>query len=253
MLTAVDPCCTPELDDPIGRETLRRMASVDRYNRWIYREIAPFVGQTVLEVGCGIGNMTRFFLGVQRLIALDRLPGSVDLVSETFAAMPNVQVCLGDISSPDTVAQLSPYAIDTVVCLNVLEHIQRDDVALYHMAQLLAPGGHLLLFVPAGSYMYGTLDQALGHFRRYGRADLTARVQGTGLQPQRMGYLNLAGIPGWWLNSRVLRRRLLPTAQLRLFNGLAPLLIAAERALRRVWDVPAGQSLLCIARKNPAA
>lgn len=226
------------------------MASVDRYNRWIYSEIAPFVGRCVLEVGCGIGNMTRYFLGTQRLIALDRLPGSVALVAETFAGLPNVQTCLGDITAPSTVEQLVPYPIDTVVCLNVLEHIERDDVALRHMFQLLQPGGYLLLFVPAGVYMYGTLDRALGHFRRYTRTDLTARVAGAGFRPARVSYLNLAGIPGWWLNSRVLHRQLLPTGQLRLFNTLAPLLITVERALRRLWDVPAGQSLLCIARKG---
>lgn len=226
------------------------MASVDRYNRWIYSEIAPFVGQNVLEVGCGIGNMTRHLLGAQRVIALDRLPGSVALVAETFADMPHVHTCLGDITAPSTVEQLVPYTIDTVVCLNVLEHIERDDVALRHMFRLLQPGGHLLLFVPAGTYMYGTLDRALGHYRRYARTDLAARVAQAGFRPQRVSYLNLAGIPGWWLNSRVLHRQLLPTGQLRLFNRLAPLLIWTERALRRVWDVPAGQSLLCIAHKS---
>lgn len=226
------------------------MASVDRYNRWIYSEIAPFVGQNVLEVGCGIGNMTRHLLGAQRVIALDRLPGSVALVAETFAGMPHVHTCLGDITAPSTVEQLMPYTIDTVVCLNVLEHIERDDVALRHMFRLLQPEGHLLLFVPAGTYMYGTLDKALGHYRRYARTDLAARVAQAGFRLQRVSYLNLAGIPGWWLNSRVLHRHLLPTGQLRLFNRLAPLLIWTERALRRVWDVPAGQSLLCIAHKS---
>ncbi len=248
--TAIESRCTIEADDPIGRETLRRMASVDRYNRWIFHEIAPFVGQTVLEVGCGIGNMTRYFLHARRVIALDRLPGSVALVAETFAGASNVQTCLGDITAPPTVGQLADDSIDTVVCLNVLEHIANDAIALQHMFQLLQPGGHLLLFVPAGAYMYGTLDRALGHFRRYERSDLVMRVENVGFQTRRVSYLNLAGVPGWWLNSRVLHRQLLPTGQLRLFNTLAPLLIAVERALRRLWDVPAGQSLLCIARKG---
>lgn len=247
--TAIEARCVIEADDPIGRETLQRMASVDRYNRWIFREIAPFVGQTVLEVGCGIGNMTRYLLQAPRVIALDRLPGSVALVAETFAGVPDVQVCLGDITTSHTVELLADYPIDTVVCLNVLEHIAHDDVALQHMFQLLRPGGYLLLFVPAGAYMYGTLDRALGHFRRYERTTLVAQVKAAGFQPQRVSYLNLAGIPGWWLNSRVLHRQLLPKGQLRLFNALAPLLITGERALRRLWDVPAGQSLLCIARK----
>ena len=238
-----------ELDDPIGRETLRRMASVDRYNRWIYDEIAPYAGRRLLEVGCGIGNMTSYFLGLDEVVGLDRLPSSVRYVRAAFADRPNVHICEGDITTRDTVAQLAGHRLDTVMCLNVLEHIEDHQTALRHMAELLTPGGRLLLFVPAGAYMHGTLDSALGHFRRYDRGQLRSLVTATGLDVLRLSYLNIAGIPGWWLNSRVLKRDILPHGQLKLFNLLAPLFIGAERLLRRVWDVPLGQSLLCIAQK----
>ncbi|MBK7201357.1 hypothetical protein [Candidatus Amarolinea dominans] len=77
-----------ELDDPIGRETLRRMASVDRYNRWIYDEIAPYAGRRLLEVGCGIGNMTSYFLGLDEVVGLDRLPSSVRYVRPHLPTAP---------------------------------------------------------------------------------------------------------------------------------------------------------------------
>ncbi len=250
MYTALNDNPPSELDDPIGRETLRRMASVDRYNQWIYQEIAPFAGRRLLEVGCGIGNMTSFFLHLETVVGLDRLPSSVRHVQKAFADHPNVHIVEGDITTRATVAQLAPFRVDTVMCLNVLEHIENHQVALQHMAELLEPGGRLLLFVPAGAYMAGTLDAALGHYRRYERAQLSALVTGTGLQILRLGYLNIAGIPGWWLNSRVLKRDLLPHDQLKLFNLLAPFFIACERLLRRVWDAPFGQSLLCIAQKS---
>jgi len=249
--TALDNQLLVEMDDPIGRETLRRMASVDRYNRWIYEEIAPYAGRRLLEVGCGIGNMTSYFLGLDEVVGLDRLPSSVRFVRAEFAHRPNVHIYEGDITTRATVAELKPHRLDTVMCLNVLEHIEEHQVALHHMAELLQPGGRLLLFVPAGSYMAGTLDTALGHFRRYDRDQLGKLVAATGLQIIRLGYLNIAGIPGWWLNSRVLKRDLLPHDQLKLFNLLAPAFIAGERLLRRVWDIPLGQSLLCIAQKQP--
>jgi hypothetical protein len=98
--------------------------------------------------------------------------------------------------------------------------------------------------------MYGTLDGALGHFRRYDRPQLRKTVELAGFQLVQMRYMNLAGIPGWWMNSRMLKRRLLPEEQLRWFNRLAPFFIRSERWLRHVWDIPAGQSLLCIAQKK---
>ncbi|MCW5860533.1 MAG: hypothetical protein KIS63_19725, partial [Caldilineales bacterium] len=131
----------------------------------------------------------------------------------------------------------------------VLEHIRADQIALAHMRDVLIDGGRLLLFVPAGGYMYGSLDTALGHFRRYDLAGLRRQVLEAGLSIERLGYLNLAGIPGWWLNSRVLKRNLLPQGQLAWFNRLAPFFVASERLLRRLWDAPVGQSLLCIARR----
>lgn len=237
-------------NDPVGVETLRRMASVDRYNRWIYDEIRAYAGQRVLEVGCGIGNMTAFFLDRALVVALDLLPEAVALVQQKFSGHANLITRQGDITDEAVVAQLGPYGFDTVVCLNVLEHIRDDARALAHMHRVLQPGGRLLLFAPAGRYLYGTLDEGLGHHRRYEREPLGNLVTSVGFVVERLQYMNLAGIPGWFLSSRVLRHRILPRAGLKGFNALAPLFIAAEKALRAVVDVPWGQSLVCIARKG---
>jgi SAM-dependent methyltransferase len=245
-----EPVFEVDLEDPIGRSTLHRMASVERYNRWIYDEIAPYAGSRLLEVGCGIGNMTSYFRQLPLVVGLDLLQSSVAYVTQHLADYSNIKIHRGDITVPHTVAQLMPYAFDTVMCLNVLEHIRNDSLALRHMADLLQPGGRLLLFVPAGMYMFGSLDVALGHHRRYEKQALRRLVEATDLQIVRLGYLNISGIPGWWLNSRMLKRQILPHGQLKLFNRLAPILITCERQMRRVWDAPLGQSLLCIARKR---
>jgi SAM-dependent methyltransferase len=252
-----DPLHIPDSDladlpneDSVGYETLRRMASVSHYNQWIYEELAPFAGERLLEVGCGIGNMTAYFLDRELLVAIDRLRASVLLTQRRYQRNENVHVQLGDISDPELPGRLASYAFDTVLCINVLEHIEDDVAALQHMWQVLQPGGRLLLLVPAGRYMYGSLDRALGHFRRYDRPQLQQAVEKAGFQPLQLRYMNLAGIPGWWLNSRLLKRELLPEDQLRWFNRLAPFFIRSERWLRRLWDAPLGQSLICIAQKK---
>ena len=237
-------------EDRIGYETLRRMALVVRYNQWLYEELAPFAGSRILEVGCGIGNMSAYFLDCDLLVAIDPLSVSVQLTRERYRDRPNVQVLQGDICDPALPDQFRARAFDTALCVNVLEHIEDDFEALQHMWQVLQPGGRLLLLVPAGRYLYGTLDEALGHYRRYELHELSDVVQRAGFQLLQARYLNLAGIPGWWLNSRVLKRTLLPERQLLWFNRLLPLFIRGERLLRRAWDVPIGQSLICIAQKK---
>jgi len=236
---------------PIGYETLRRMATVPRYNAWIARELTPHVGQRVLEVGCGIGNMSDYFLERELLVCMDMMPGHVEVIRRRYAHRANVVTYAGDITDPATITALRAYCFDTVLCLNVLEHIADERTAVAHMYELLRPGGCLLLFVPAGTYLYGTLDLALGHHRRYERNTLATLVHTAGFRIERLDYLNLAGMLGWWLNSRVLGRHLLPEGQLRLFNRLAPFFIAVERLLRALWNVPLGQSLLCVARRSP--
>lgn len=233
----------------IGQETLRRMASVDRYNRWLFSEISPFVGQRVVEIGCGIGNMTPYFLDREIVVAVDLLPESVEHVQQEFDRFPNVTACLGDILDGRMVAQLRPHCFDTVVCFNVLEHIENDRGALDHMHQLLEPGGRLALVVPAMPLLYGTLDRGLGHHRRYTREGLKVLMDRVGFETEELSYLNLLGIPGWFLSGRVLQQRILPRSGLRTFNILASLFIPLETVVRRVADIPFGQSLVCIARR----
>jgi 2-polyprenyl-3-methyl-5-hydroxy-6-metoxy-1,4-benzoquinol methylase len=229
-----------------GVETLRRMATVDRYNDWIYRRIEPHLGQRILEVGCGLGNMTQYFLGRDQLVSIDVLPASVDQVHGLYAAQPGFQALHSDICDERLVEELKPHRFDTVVCLNVLEHILDDTLAIQHMARLLEPGGKLILFVPAGSYLYGELDIALAHHRRYDRRSVLAVIQSAGLVPEVVRYMNPAGIPGWFLASRVLKRHAPPRGLLHLFNFLTPLFMWADEKV----EMPIGLSVLCIARRD---
>ena len=230
---------------PLGNETLRRMANAQAYNDWIYRRLQPFMGNRVLEVGCGIGNMTPYFLDRQLVVSLDLQAESILDIRQQLGHVENFTAIQGDIVESALVQKLRPYQFDTAICLNVLEHIPDDVTALAHMAELLAPGGRLLLFVPAGQWAFGTLDQALDHQRRYDRADLEHKVTTAGLEIEQLKYSNPVGLFGWFFSSRVLRRKLLDPGLLSVFDRLAPWLASLEDQ----WTPPLGQSLLCIARK----
>ena len=236
----------PESIEAVGVETLLRMADVTAYNDWVYRRIRPYLGERLLEVGSGIGNMSGYYADRHRLVCLDLLPESLTLVRAKLGDRPNLTTVEGDVCAEATIAELAPYNFDTAVMLNVLEHIGDDACALAAVHRLLAPGGRLVLLLPAEHYLYGTLDRALGHYRRYERAEARALISAASFEIELMEYMNLPGILGWFLNGRVLRRRLLPRPQLALFNVLAPVFEAVEGWL----PPPRGQSLVVICRKR---
>ena len=134
--------------------------------------------------------------------------------------------------------------LDTVVCLNVLEHIEDDRVTLRRLHDALVPGGRLVLLVPAHQWLYGAIDRAIDHYRRYERAGLVSRIEEAGFRVEHTAFFNRLGVLGWYVNSVLLRRTRVPGFQLRLQNLLVPLL-RAESAL----PLPFGMSLIAVARR----
>lgn len=234
-----------EPGDPVGIETLERLAAAaPNYNRWLFERVSPWVGRRVLEIGAGVGTMSAFLLngGRERVVLTDTDPHYLERLRERFSAFPHVGVA--HLRLPTFVPELARERFDTIICLNVLEHVRDDMLSLGTMFRLLAPGGRLVLLVPSLPAIYGALDEALGHFRRYTPAELRRKYAEAGLRMDHLEYFNLAGIPGWWLTGRVLKRRLIPTGSLRWFDALVPL-FRLERWLP--WRL--GQSLIAIGER----
>jgi glycosyltransferase involved in cell wall biosynthesis len=235
----------PEGD--VGAMTLRRMAMLGPYNRWLHERFESYLGSRILEVGSGVGNQTRFFVdGRERVIASDVEPHYVRELKGRFEGRPNVRIASYrfPLQNGDR-DDLCNERIDTVVCMNVLEHIEDDSATLKDFAQVLPPGGRLVLLVPSLKALYGTLDEHLHHFRRYAQDELRAKVTSAGFEIDTLRFLNRPAVPGWWLNSRVLRRRVMPKGQLRLFKWIMPLLKLEEKR-----PPGFGLSLLVLARKS---
>jgi len=228
--------------DP-GYQTLLRLARAERYNRWMFGQLAPFLGQRVLEVGAGIGNLTRYLIGRELVVATDLNPRYLRMLANTFERHTRVRVTPLDLGDFDPAA-LAPHRLDTVMCLNVLEHIEDDGLALRRLHESLTPGGRLVLLVPAHRRLYGTIDRAIRHYRRYERDGLVAKMREAGFEVEHVRFFNRLGVVGWFLNSVLLRRTSVPGFQLRLQNLLVPLL-RAESAL----PLPFGLSLIAVGRR----
>src|SRR5438093_1109811 len=217
------PVPVPDADspaDPVGAATLERMAVAPRYNRWMFERLRPWVGRRVLEIGAGIGNMSAFLMdqaGIDRVVLTDTEPFYLRRLRERFAGRPHVSVA--ELRLPAVDPRHVAERLDTIVCLNVLEHIDDDRASLSALRTLLRPGGRVVLLVPALRALYGTLDRALGHVRRYVPDELSGKLRTAGFGVIHVEYFNLAGVPGWWLAGRVLRRRLIPTGALRWYDA----------------------------------
>ena len=228
----------------IGRETLIRMEKVRRYNDWLYERVSPFLGRRIIEVGSGIGNITGKILNRELVIASDVSESHLQTLRTRFIAGDRLKIIAFDLDRCDT-GGFRGEKIDTLLCLNVLEHIKDDAAALRCFREILAPGGRLVLLVPACPSLYSRIDAGLDHYRRYSRAELALKLEAAGFRVEHAGFLNLLGAIGWFVNGRVLRRKMLPKNQLKLFDLLVPLL-KIERRLK----IPFGLSLLAVGRKE---
>jgi SAM-dependent methyltransferase len=210
-----------------------------RYNRWMFDRLHRWIGRRVLEIGSGIGNLSAFLLDRERLVLTDTREEYLNRLRRRFAGHSNVAVAR--LYLPNEHGALGSERFDTIICLNVMEHVDDDIGSLVAIRELLSPGGRLVLLVPALPALYGTIDRALGHHRRYTRKNLSALIARTGFRVAHIEYFNLAGVPGWWFAGRVLRRQLIPAGSLKLYDALVPL-FRLERLLP--WRV--GQSLIAI-------
>lgn len=233
--------------EPEGYVTLERMHALRRYNNWIWDRIRPYIGSRVLEVGSGIGTMTRFLYGRDVVVASDVEPAYLDRLRNSYRRRPGMYVEKFDLDR-DGIDHLTQYRFDSIMCLNVLEHIEDDRAALRKMHELLSPGGTAVLYIPANPRLFGSLDEAVGHYRRYSREEIETKLRETGFEVEFIAHQNQIGQLGWWFNACLLRRRHLPTGQGKLFDLAVPLLRRIEPE-----NGDSGLSIIAIGRKPRTA
>lgn len=222
-------------------ETLDNLDDADRYRQWIFDLIEPSLGDRILEVGAGHGTFTTLLAAGHSVLATDLSQRCAAVLEDRFAARPEVTVRCCDLAGA---SDAGPF--DTVVLINVLEHIRDDDEALQNILALLDAGGRVVLWVPAFARLYSDFDRRIGHYRRYHREALRAQLARAGFTVEDVRYVNSVGALAWWVVATKLRRT--PTGKLGV--------VAYDRVfvpiLRRVearWRPPIGQSILAIASK----
>jgi glycosyltransferase involved in cell wall biosynthesis len=230
--------------DP-GAEILDAFSVTSHFNLWMADTIRPFVGQRVLEIGAGMGNLTRYLSRRrQRYVATDLDAEHLVRLRNRLRHRPKLETAILDLSRPQDFLPFAN-AMDTVICLNVLEHLEDDLACLGNIHSALSPGGRAIILVPEGQNLFGQMDVVLGHFRRYSREQLRARMEEAGFSVETVLNFNRVSRPAWFVSSRLLRRSRLGRFQLKLFDKMVWLWRRIDRFIP--WKPT---SIIAIGRKS---
>lgn len=226
------------------------MAFARNYHRWILDLFAPHMGSRLVEVGAGTGSFSE--------LLLERAPDTLTLVEpspemhrrlaervEGFRTKTRVR------TFNDTFARAARLiaegeAPDSVIYVNVLEHVEDDDAELRAVREVLAPGGRLFVFVPAFRWLYGSFDRQVGHLRRYTRGELSHKCERAGFRVLKAVYFDAAGVLPWWLKYRVLRSEKMEAGAVKFYDDF---FVPVLRRVEAVVPPPFGKNVLLVAEK----
>ena len=242
--TLIDDC----FEEQYSTAMLQSLSHARRFNRWTVRLLRPYLGTRILEIGSGIGNVSRQLPKREKLIVTDFDDEYIEILHKAFDNNEFVDVRRLDLNLQKDFDAIGESVCDTLVSLNVLEHIEDDVSALRRMRGLLDPEGRLILVLPQYRCLFGSYDKIVGHQRRYAKRDIRRRLEEAGYKVQHTRSFNFFSIPGWWLNAKLFKRKNISRWQLKLFDTSVPLF----RLIEAVIPLP-GLSLLVVAKRNDSA
>lgn len=223
---------------------LESMASAVNYYQWMLEEFRPFIKGTVLEVGAGSGNFTKYLLKAKpkRLITYEPT-GMAEKLKKNLKRYKNVEVVHDFFRGKPKSLQGKT---DAIFYINVLEHVEKDEAELKMVYDTLRPGGYLCIYVPALNGLLGSFDEQVGHYRRYSKPELQQKLEACGFAIERLHYSDIYGIVPWYVNFKLLKSKKLNQSTVAMYDKVA---IPVIKFQERIFKPPVGKNLWAIARK----
>lgn len=231
-------------NDMYGSQILARLSRANRFNAWMADQIRTYCGDYILEIGSGVGNLTRKLIPRKRYVASDINPLYLETLKALSADRPYLETSYCDVNDGLSFPR-HENGFDTVICLNIVEHVHDDRMALANVGQVLREKGTAIVLVPQGQWNFGTLDRVLGHERRYSKTALKKLAEQSGFTVKKIFEFNRVGTPAWFLNGKILRRRFFGLFQIWMLDLMTPLL----RRIDFMLPFP-GLSLIAILERN---
>jgi glycosyltransferase involved in cell wall biosynthesis len=233
--------------DEYGSAMLSRLSRATRFNTWMADTIRGYCGQRVLEIGAGVGNLTQSLIPRTEYVASDINPLYLETLANLQGERPYLKTTFCDVTDGASFPRTEG-GFDTVICLNIIEHVKDDLGALRNVGGVLGEGGRAIILVPQGEWNYGSLDEVLGHVKRYTRETLGKLAADGGFEVEEMIEFNRVGTAAWFLNGKVLRRRHFGLFQVLTLNAITPLMRATD-----AWFPLPPLSLIAVLRKPARA
>lgn len=226
----------------------KAMVELDGYNKWILDYYHTFLESPLLEIGVGHGAFFSYL--PNHITTYTGLDIDKTLIHHAQSLYPNNQYICADLASDTFETSLNNQKFKSILCFNVLEHIEDHEKALRNMLSALSPRGHLLLFVPAFQVLYTDLDRLAGHYRRYKISDLIALASRCDGKIVKWSYFNFLGGIGWWVNRFMTHRSLNDSAVNRQIRFFGKVVLPLSKFIQPFTQKFFGQSLYVILKKE---
>lgn len=214
-----------------GKVALDALEQAPRFNRWMYEAVRKHLGTRIAELGSGRGNLSKLLKKGATVLVTDNRDSYVQELQNRWGNLPNVRVARLDLLNQSDYQLLTTFKPDTVVCFNVLEHIEDDAAVLRRLHSAVPAGCRVVLLVPFNPKLYSRFDREIGHYRRYDREELEEKLRAAGLNVECQFYFNKAGVIAWWLGNKVFGQRSITSWQLKIYNFLTPVFRALDYLL----------------------
>ncbi len=231
-------------NDQYGSFILNDLQNARLFNQWMANELRPYIGDRVLELGAGIGNLTGQFIPRDLYLASDINETYLNYLRSYAQGKPYLRV--EKIDAEET-ADFGAFknCFDTVVMINLLEHLNNEAQALRNIFNVLGDDGKVVILVPQHPNLYGSLDEVLGHRERYTRIKLIGSLEKAGFTIEQVKDFNRISVPAWFLNAKILKKKNFSKFQLKVLEVILPVIKSVDR-----WLPWSGVSLIAIAHKG---
>lgn len=222
--------------------------NASNFAKWSIYMVEKYIGNRILEIGGGIGTFTDFFTGSDKLITTEIDDTCFSKLSEKYNGNNHIDVIKGDITDDLFCKNMMKLNIDTVVCFNVLEHIEDDTRAISNMGKCLTKEGHIILRVPAFNFLYSNLDKNVGHFRRYTKKSLSEKILANDLDIVELSYMDIVGFMAWFFLFKILRKESFATEdQIGMYDKFC---VPIFSKIEKIIGYPFGLTLFAVCKKK---
>ena len=233
--------------DNEGLDVLDVISKADKFNKWMFETISPNCKGSILEIGCGVGNISQYFIKNKSDIYLSDIRLNYRNIVLSKFNLTKERVIDIDIIHPDfdIVYKELFSKFDSIFCLNVIEHVEDDNQAVENMIKLLKPEGKITILVPAYNGLYNGIDKSLDHYRRYNKQSILKIMSSHG-EIMKVFYFNVIGIFGWFVSGRLLKNTTIPEGEMKLYNFFVPVFKFVDKVMLNKL----GLSVICVVKKQ---